>query len=184
MALTATTYKVHLDISDTDRGVYEAVHMTVARHPSETEERLVARILAFGLWFDKDLEFGRGLSDVDEPALWRKRLDGQVEHWIDVGRPDSDRLVWCARRYPRVSLLAYGNVEPWAQQVLTRVTGQDNLEIAVLPREAMDVLAVDLPRKIGWGLMITDGVLYVGDADRQHELPLDWLMRQRRHTRA
>ncbi|HKL52797.1 MAG TPA: YaeQ family protein [Wenzhouxiangellaceae bacterium] len=184
MALTATTYKVHLDISDTDRGIYEAVHMTVARHPSETEERMVARMLAYGLWYDERLEFGRGLSEVDEPALSLRGLDGRMEHWIDVGRPDSDRLTWCARRCPRTSLLAYGNIEQWAEQVLHRVAGLDNLEIAVLPREPMDALAVDLPRKIEWGLMITDGVLYVSDGNRQHELALEWLMRQRLPARA
>src|SRR6056297_4357265 len=106
MALTATTYKVHLDISDTDRGIYEAVHMTVARHPSETEERMVARMLAYGLWYDEGLEFGRGLSEPDDPALRRRGLDGRTCHWIDVGRPDSDRLIWTARRCPRTSLLA------------------------------------------------------------------------------
>jgi uncharacterized protein YaeQ len=179
MALTATTYKVFLDISDTDRGVYETVHITVARHPSETEERMVARILAYGLWYHDDLEFGRGLSDPDEPALRRRGLDGRTCHWIDVGRPDSDRLAWCARRCPRTSLLAYGNIDQWAEQVLHRVSGLDNLEIAVLPREPMDALAVDLPRKIEWGLMITDGILYVSDGDRQHELTLDWLSRRR-----
>lgn len=184
MALTSTTYKVHLDITDTDRGIYEAVHMTVARHPSETEERMVARILAYALWYDERLEFGRGLSDVDEPALRLRGLDGRTEHWIDVGRPDSDRLIWCARRCPRTSLLAYGNIEQWAEQVLPRVAGMDNLEIASIPREPMDVLAVDLPRKIEWGLMITDGVLYVGDAEQQHELPLNWLMRLQQPLRA
>ena len=76
-------------------------------------------------------------------------------------------------------MLAYGNIEQWAEQVIHRVAGLDNLEIAVLPREPMDALAIDLPRKIEWGLMITDGVIYVGDADRQHELPLEWLMRRR-----
>ncbi|HKL51848.1 MAG TPA: YaeQ family protein [Wenzhouxiangellaceae bacterium] len=180
MALTSTTHKVFLDISDTDRGVYEAVHMTVARHPSETEQRMVARILAYGLWYHEDLEFGRGLSDPDEPALRRRGLDGRTCHWIDVGRPDSDRLIWSARRCPRTSLLAYGNIEQWAEQVVHRVAGLDNLEIAVLPRQPMDALAIDLPRKIEWGLMITDGVLYVSDGDCQHELLLEWLMRRRR----
>lgn len=180
MALTATTYKVFLDISDTDRGVYETVHMTVARHPSETEERMVARILAYGLWYHKDLEFGRGLSDPNEPALRRRAMDGRTVHWIDVGRPDSDRLTWCARRCPRTSLLAYGNVDAWAEQVLHRVEPLDNLEIAVLPRAPMDELALDLPRKIEWSLVITDGMLYVSDGDRHQELALDWLMRQRK----
>lgn len=177
MALTATTYKVHLGLSDTDRGIYESLRMTVARHPSETEERMVARILAYGLWYEERLAFGRGLSDVDEPALWLHSLDGQTEHWIEVGRPDSDRLIRAARRTPRVSLLAYGNTDQWLVQTLPKVAALDNLVIAALPREPLDRLAVDLPRTIDWGLMITDDVLYVSDSDEQHELRLEWLKR-------
>ncbi len=175
MALRATPYKVHLELSDTDRGVYESLHMTVARHPSETEERLATRILAYGLWYEEHLAFGRGLSDVDEPALWSKSLDGQIEHWIEVGRPSAERLVWCARRYPRVSLLAYGNHQTWASGVLPQVAGMHNLQIAVLPQAPLDQLSSELPRSIDWGLMITDDVLYVSRDEQQHELPLQWL---------
>ncbi|TVQ40376.1 MAG: YaeQ family protein [Wenzhouxiangella sp.] len=179
MAQRATPYKIHLGLSDTDLGIYESLRMTVARHPSETEERLVARILAYGLWYDEALAFGRGLSDVDEPALWSKSLDGQIEHWIEVGRPTSERLVWCARRYPRVSLLAYGSNRVWAGNILPQVAGLDNLHIAQLPQEPLDQLAIDLPRAIDWGLMITDDVMYVSDADQQHELTLEWLQGRR-----
>jgi len=175
MALRATPYKVHLGLSDTDRGIYESIRVTVARHPSETEERLVARILAFGLYYEERLEFGRGLSDVDEPALWLKTLDGHVAHWIEVGRPDSDRLTWCSRRADRVSLLAYGSTRVWQGQVLPRVAGLKNINIALLPQASLDALALDLPRSIDWGLMITDDVLYISDADMQHEIELEWL---------
>jgi uncharacterized protein YaeQ len=176
MAQRATPYKVRLELSDTDRGRYESLRMTVARHPSETEERLAARILAYGLWFEEDLAFGRGLSDVDEPALWVKSPDGQIQHWIEVGRPTSERLVWCARRYPKVSLLAYGSNRVWAGNTLPRTAGLDNLNVAQI---TLDELAVDLPRTIDWGLMITDDVLYVSDAEAQHELPVDWLQGRR-----
>jgi len=179
MAQGSTPYKVRLELSDTDRGIYESLRMTVARHPSETEERLAARVLAYGLWYEEALAFGRGLSDVDEPALWSKSPDGRIEHWIEVGRPASERLIWCARRYPKVSLLAYGSNRVWAGNTLPQVAGLHNLNIAQLPQEPLDQLAVDLPRTIDWGLMITDDVLYVSDADRQHELPLDWLQGRR-----
>ncbi len=134
MALRATPYKVQLELSDTDRGIYECLRMTVARHPSETEERLATRILAYGLWYEEALAFGRGLSDVDEPALWSKTLDDQIQHWIEVGRPSSERLIWCARRYPRVSLLAYGAHRVWASGVIPQVAGLANLNIAELRR--------------------------------------------------
>lgn len=175
MALSATTYKLHLTLSDTDRGVYETVRRTVARHPSETELRLTARILAFGLWWDERLEFGRGLSEVDEPALWRRSLDGQVEHWIDIGRPDADRMTRAARHQPRASVLAYGPTEVWRDTVVPKVMRLPTLEIAVLPQAETEALSEDLPRTIDWSLMITDGVLYVGRGDLQHELTLDWI---------
>lgn len=179
MALQATPYKVNLDLSDVDRGVYESVRMTVARHPSETEERLVTRILAYGLWYQERLGFGRGLSDVDEPALWHKSLDGRIEHWVEVGQPDADRLTWCSRRAERVSLLAYGSTRMWAPKVLPSVATLKNVNIAVLPPEPLNSIADNLPRSINWGLMITDGVLYVSDAEVQHELALEWLQGDR-----
>lgn len=174
MAQSATPYKLHLTLSDTDRGVYETVRRTVARHPSETELRLTARILALGLWWHERLEFGRGLSDVDEPALWRHSLDGQVEHWIDVGRPDADRMTRASRHQPHASVLVYGNASVWLDTVVPKVMQVPSLEIAVLPEAETEALGVDLPRTIDWSLMITDGVLYVGDGEVQHELVLTW----------
>lgn len=85
MALPSTTYKIELNLTDMDRSVYENLRFTVARHPSETEERLAARLIAYALFYHEQLAFGRGLSDVDEPALWEKSLDDRVLHWIEVG---------------------------------------------------------------------------------------------------
>jgi uncharacterized protein YaeQ len=175
MALRSTPYRLQLELTDTDRGIYESLRLTVARHPSETEERMTARILAYGLWFEERLAFGRGLSDVDEPDLWTHSLDGRVEHWIEVGRPSAERMSWAARRTDRVSVLAYGNTRVWSEQNLAAVAGLANLHIAALPQAAMNMLAVDLPRAIDWGLMISDGVLYISDGDRQIELALEWL---------
>ncbi len=92
MALQSTPYKVELNLTDIDRNVYENLRFTVARHPSETEERLCVRLIAYALWYHEQLAFGRGLSDVDEPALWEKSLDDRVLHWIEVGQPDAERI--------------------------------------------------------------------------------------------
>ena len=92
MAQPSTTYKFELNLTDLDRGVYENVRQTIARHPSETEERMAVRLLAYALWYNENLSFGRGLSDVDEAALWEKSLDDRVLHWIEVGQPDAERL--------------------------------------------------------------------------------------------
>lgn len=107
--------------------------------------------------------------------MWSKRLDDEIEPWVEVGRPSAERLVWCARRYPRVSLLAYGDHQTWANGVLPQVAGMHNLHIALLPQVPLDQLSSDLPRSIDWGLMITDDVLYVSRAEQQHELTLQWL---------
>lgn len=175
MALQATPYKVSLDISDVDRGVYESAKMTVARHPSETEQRLVSRIIAFALFYHEHLAFGRGLSDVDEAALWQISLDGQIEHWIDVGQPDADRMTKSSRKAPKATVLAYGNVRIWREKVLAKVAHLDNLSVIALPEEAHAKLASMTSRNMHWGVMLTDGVLYVSDADEQVELVLDVL---------
>lgn len=182
MALQATPYKVNLNLSDVDRDVYENVRMTVARHPSETEQRLAARVLAYGLWYHERLEFGRGLSDVDEAPIWQKSLDGRLEHWIEVGQPDSDRLTWCSRRAEKVSLLVYGSTRVWGPKVLSSVGTLKNLHIAVLPEQPLTALCKQVNRTIDWGLMIADDVLYVSNADEQYELPLEWLQGNRRQA--
>lgn len=179
MALQSIPCKIQLTLSDTDRGVYQDLRLTVARHPSETGQRLAARVLAYALWYHERLAFGRGLSDVDEPALWQKSLDGRIEHWIDVGLPDADRVVAGSRRGERSSVLVYGNNRVWAGKILPAVEQQRNLSIAVLPQEPLDALASELPRNFDWSVMISDGVLYVSDADTQHEFVLDWLVGER-----
>jgi len=179
MALQATPYKVELNLTDLDRGVYENLRLTVARHPSETEERLVVRLLAYVLWYNEQLAFGRGLSDVDEPALWEKSLDGRVLHWIEVGQPDAERLTWCSRRTERTSLLAYGNLRVWQTRVVDAVKTLKNLHIAAVPAEPLAELARDLPRSISWQVMISEGTLFVTDDRGQHELQLEWLLGER-----
>lgn len=179
MALSATPYKVDINLTDLDRGVYETLRFTVARHPSETEERMSARLIAYVLWYSEAIAFGRGLSDVDEPALWEKSLDGRVLHWIEVGLPDAERLTWCSRRAERVSLLAYGRIDVWENKVLTSVTNLKNVHVAALPQEALATIAQNLPRAINWAIMISEGSLFITDEVGQHEITPQWLMGDR-----
>lgn len=179
MALQATPYKIELNLTDMDRGVYENLRFTVARHPSETEVRLGARLLAYGLWYCEHMAFGRGLSDVDEPAVWEKSLDGRVLHWIEVGQPDADRLVWCSRRSERVSLVAYGNTRVWESKVLGAVSGLKNLSIVAADSTLLQALTENMPRSLQWGMMFSDGQLFISDEKGQHELPLRWLKGER-----
>ncbi len=179
MAQPSTTYKVDLNLTDLDRGVYATSRLTIARHPSETEERMTVRLLAYALWYSEELSFGRGLSDVDEPALWEKSLDGRVLHWIEVGLPDADRLTWCSRRTERTSLLAYGSLRVWQSKVVDAAKMLKNVNIAAVPQEALENLAKDMPRAINWAVMISEGTIYVTDERGQHEVQLEWLMGDR-----
>ncbi|CAD5107523.1 YaeQ family protein [Zestomonas carbonaria] len=179
MALQATPYKVDLNLTDLDRNVYENLRFTVAKHPSETEERLAVRLIAHALWYSEQLAFGRGLSDVDEPALWEKSLDDRVLHWIEVGQPDAERITWCSRRTERFSLLAYGSLRVWQTKVLDSVRSLKNINVAAVDQEALENLARDLPRSLSWSVMISDGHLYVTDERGQHEIPLEWLHGER-----
>ena len=179
MALQATPYKVECNLTDMDRGVYESLRFTVARHPSETEERLGARLVAYALYYDERLAFGRGLSDVDEPALWEKSLDDRVLHWIEVGQPDAERLTWCSRRAERVTLVAYGNLRVWQERILPNVKNLKNLTIVALDSEVLQAVTQDFSRSIQWDIMISDGAFFITDGQGQHELPLTWLLGER-----
>ncbi len=179
MALQATTYKVEINLTDLDRSVYDTARFTVARHPSETEERLVVRLIGYLLWYGELLSFGRGLSDVDEPALWEKSLDDRVLHWIEVGQPDAERITWCSRRTERFSLLAYGNLRVWQSKVLDGVRNLKNINVVAVPQEALESVARELPRSISWAVMISEGTLFITDQNGQHELQLEWLVGER-----
>ncbi|MFZ6045107.1 YaeQ family protein [Pseudomonas sp. CR3202] len=179
MALQATPYKVELNLTDLDRSVYENLRFTVAKHPSETEERLAVRLIAYALWYHEQLAFGRGLSDVDEPALWEKSLDDRVLHWIEVGQPDAERITWCSRRTERFSLVAYGNLRVWQNKVLDSVRNLKNINVVAVQQEALEELARDLPRSVSWSVMISDGTLFITDERGQHEIPLEWLAGER-----
>ena len=179
MAQPSTTYKFELNLTDLDRSVYESVKQTIARHPSETEERMTVRLLAYALWYNEQLSFGRGLSDVDEPALWEKSLDDRVLHWIEVGQPDADRLTWCSRRTERTSLLAYGSLRVWETKVIPAIKNLKNVNIAAVPQEVLETLAKDMPRVIKWDVMISEGTIFVTDDRGQHEVQLTWLQGER-----
>ena len=179
MALSATPYKADISLTDLDRGVYETLRFTVARHPSETEERLAVRLLAYVIWYNEQLAFGRGLSDVEEPSLWEKSLDDRVLHWIEVGQPDAERLTWCSRRTERTSLLAYGSLRVWEGKVVSAVKNLKNLNIAAVPQEVLETLAADMPRAIKWDVMISEGTVFVTDDRGQHEVQLQWLLGER-----
>ena len=143
MALKSTVFKVELAVADIDRGYYQDHLLTLARHPSETDERMMVRLLAFALHADPLLVFGRGLSTEDEPDLWQKDLTGTIERWIDVGLPDERDLRKACGRAPDVHVLAYGGraVSLWWEGVRERVDKLPRLTVREVPVEASQALA-------------------------------------------
>jgi uncharacterized protein YaeQ len=166
MALKATVHKVELAVSDLDRGYYASHSLTVARHPSETSERMMVRVLAFALFADDALAFGRGLSAEDEPALWRKDLTGNIEHWIDVGLPDERELRKACGRARRVTLLTYGGrgVGVWWSQNQAALARLINLDLIDIPVAASEALAALADRTMNLNATIQDGHIWLGDA--------------------
>lgn len=173
MALPSTIYKATIQLADIDRGIYETLQATVARHPSETEERLVARLLAYVLFFDPELAFTKGISAVDEPDLWLKGPDDRVLLWVEVGIPESDRIMKASRHTEQVALVACGKTfANWEQQHLPKLMGISNLTLIHFDQSFINRLTAKLDRSINWEVTINDGNMYLNVGDETFETPL------------
>lgn len=174
MALKATVYKAELEIADIDRGHYASHSLTLARHPSETEERLMLRLLAFALYADQDLGFGRGLSTEGEPDLWLKDPTGTISLWIDLGLPDEKRLRRAAGRADRVVLIAYGGraIDVWWAKNESKLKRIENLEVYALPFEIQQALAGMADRNMRLHCTIQDQQILLGDDQNSISLSL------------
>jgi len=173
MALPSIIYRTNIQFSDIDRGVYETLQTTVARHPSETEERLAARLLAYVLFHEEGLLFTKGICVGDEPDLWSKGPDGRVRLWAEAGLPEPERLIKASRHAERVALLACGNSLPnWERQHFTKLEAVANLTIATLEQSFINRLVSLLERSITWDVTITEETLYLQIAGETLETPL------------
>lgn len=165
MALPATIYRAAIQLSDVDRGVYETLQATLARHPSETAERLVLRLLAYAVCYVPELGFTKGVGAGDEPDLWVKGGDGRAALWIEVGTPEPERLLKAARHADRVVLLASApNRSRWDGQHLAKLAGAPRLTVIGLDFDFVRQLAAGLERSIAWDVTITGGAIYVAAA--------------------
>ena len=174
MALTATIFKAALQIADMDRNYYRDHAVTLARHPSETAERMMVRLLAFARHADEALVFGRGLSTEDEPDLWQKDLTGAVELWIDVGLPDAKEVRRACGRARQVVVYAYGGraAELWWQQNAETLLRSDNLTVVNVPQEASRALAGLAKRNMQLQCTLQEGHLWIGDGNSAVEIEL------------
>jgi len=162
MAQTATLYGFDIQLSDMDRGVYEALALRVARQPSETEEYLLTRVLAYCLEHVEGLAFSRGLAEPDEPALAVRDLTGALQTWIDVGAPDAARLHKASKAAPRVVVYTHKDAAQLVRQLgETRIHRAEALEIYALDRDLLAELTARLERRMTFALAISDRHLYV-----------------------
>jgi uncharacterized protein YaeQ len=162
MALPATIHNFDIELADSDRGVYESLALRLARHPSESEEYLVTRLLAYLLEYAEGIEFSRGVSEPDEPALFVRDLTGAITTWIDIGTPDAARLHKASKSGARV--VVYTHKSP--QQYLKQLAGEkihrgDELEIYAVDRALVAALAARLDRRVGFSVSINDRELFV-----------------------
>ena len=165
MALKATIFKVDLQLTDMDRHYYENHLLTIARHPSETDERMMVRILAFALNATESLEFTKGLSADDEPSIWGKSLSGEIETWIDVGLPDEKVIRKASGRAVQVVIYTYGGnaADIWWEQIKTKLNRFNNVTVINLPEINTQALAQLATRTMQLNCTIEDGQVWIGD---------------------
>lgn len=168
MALPATIRRFELALADSDRGVYEALALRVAQHPSESERYLVARVIARALEHADGLELtAGGVSDDSVPALLHKDLRGDLVAWIEVGAPAPDRLHKAAKLAPRVAVYAWKQPDELAAQIAARgVHRAEHLELYALDPGFLDAVAATLERVNRWDLAVTGGTLYLSIGDQ------------------
>jgi uncharacterized protein YaeQ len=162
VALGATIYNFDVDLSDNDRGVYESVALRVARHPSESEEYLVARVLAYLLEFSEGIEFSRGVSDPGEPAIAVRDLTGAMATWIDIGAPDAARLHKASKTAGRVVVYTHKDPGQFLKQLAgERIHRAEGLELYAIDRPLISALVARLERRVAFSLSVTDRELYL-----------------------
>jgi uncharacterized protein YaeQ len=176
MAQKATVCRATVQIADIDRAVYGDHSITLARHPSETDERMMIRLLAFALNVPADdhggtLDFAKGMWEPEEPELWHRDLTGRLRHWIEVGQPEERRLVKASGRADRVSVYAFSHGAPaWWAALSTRVARAGNVEAWLIPSEQSRALALLAQRSMQLQVNRQDGAVWIGDGERSVEI--------------
>jgi uncharacterized protein YaeQ len=176
MALKATIFKAQIQLADIDRGVYLDHAVTVARHPSENDERMMVRLLALALNLPADdhngqLELGKGLSDVDEPDLWHADLTGQILHWIELGQPDDKCLSKASSRADAVTVYSYTSSTPvWWAGIEAKIARLGKLAVWQIPAEQSQALARLATRSMRWQVTVQDGSVYINTGDETVEV--------------
>ncbi len=177
MAIKSTIFKAEVQITDLDRNYYADHQLTIARHPSENDERMMVRLLAFILYASETLQLCKGLSTEDEPDLWQKNYSDEIELWIDLGQPDEKRIRKACGRAARVVIVNYqeNSAAAWREQNRTRLTRFDNLEFISIPDASVAALGAIAQRAMRLQCTIQDGTAFITDGERSLEItPTRW----------
>ena len=174
MASNATIFKATIQIADMDRHYYEDHALTLARHPSETDERMMVRLLAFALHAHEALLFGRGLSNEEEPTLWQKDLTGAIDLWIEVGQPDEKTIRQACGRAKQVCIYTYGGrgADQWWEKNLATLARLNNLSVMNLPLDASRALAQLAQPSMQLQCTIQEGQIWLADGENSAHVAL------------
>lgn len=185
MALKATIFKVNLQISNIDQHFYDSFSLTLARHPSETDERMMVRIVAFALNANERMLFSKGLSNEEEPALWQKSLSDVIEYWIEVGMPSEDRLRKGASKADKVIVYTYGterNVDTWWQKIADKLQRFDHLEVIQIPSTVTQALESMVEATMELQCTINEGQIWISSNTISTEFTPSWLKHSLHHV--
>jgi uncharacterized protein YaeQ len=164
MALKSTIYKAELSIADMDRNYYGTHLLTLARHPSETDERLMVRIVAFAIHADEALVNAKGISDTEEPDLWQMDLTGAIQLWIEVGQPEERRILKAAGRSDKVVVYSYSSASHvWWKQLANKVDRARNVSVVNIDADASAALEKMAQRSMQLQCTIQDGQIWLTD---------------------
>lgn len=162
MALKATIYKAHIELADMDRNYYDSLQLTLAQHPSETAQRLMVRLMCYVLNAHPDLDFGKGLSDEDEAALWQINYSDEIALWIELGQIDEKRIKKACNKAAQVKLYCYGSsVETWWSQTQHALNKYDKLSVQQFAQHTTDALVKLLAKSMHFQCSIQDGQLWL-----------------------
>jgi uncharacterized protein YaeQ len=174
MASNATIFKATMQISDMDRQYYQDHVLTLARHPSETDERMMVRLLAFALHAHEALSFGRGLSAEEEPALWQKDLTGAIDLWVEVGQLDEKTIRQACGRAKQVCIYTYGGrgADQWLEKNLAALERLNNLAVMNLPLDGSRALATLARPSMQLQCTIQEGQIWMADGENSAHIEL------------
>jgi uncharacterized protein YaeQ len=185
MALKSTIFKASLQIADIDHGYYADTALTLARHPSETDERMMVRLAALSLYAhtlqtvcqgDGTLTFGAGLSDPDEPDIWLRDYTGRTRLWMEVGQPEDKPLLKACSKADQVVLFCFHHAaEVWWRGMEDKLARARNLSVFRIPSESSQAMVAMAQRNMQLQATLQEGVLMLGDAARTVNLePIRW----------